>query len=379
MATKLERSAKLDNVKGFLIILMVFAHFISSLLKWGGAYNAMLFSVINAFHMAAFLLVSGYLSLNRIRNWEYGKLLTRCLLPFVFAQLGLFFLFALTNEIDLFYFTESSDQFFLFRPIGPLWYLFAVTLYIPVVIMIEAQKKPVWFSIALIILAALLMGFGHRTMYFRLNKLVCFFPFFYAGYLGAKYRFQEKWQRVWHRNGWGLVLFVLAIALLVRLYDLTHTYINWTGLVSMEDNGRYIEHIKIPSAPYWLLGPLARLLLILVAIVIGIVLIMMMPSQQTILSYLGKYSIYPYVLHWFVLRGIMILKQKQIGDGTLQTVVDFLNQGINVYVFALPGIVLLCFLLASKPVRNIFRPLFEPKWAEKGFRSLESQLKEKQQ
>ncbi len=35
MATKPERSAKLDNVKGFLIILTVFAHLISSLLKWG--------------------------------------------------------------------------------------------------------------------------------------------------------------------------------------------------------------------------------------------------------------------------------------------------------------------------------------------------------
>ena len=79
----IERDYRLDNAKGFLIILVFYAHFLGNFVENMNAYEGGIWVVINGFHMGAFLIISGYLSASRIDNKRYDKLIVKVLIPYL--------------------------------------------------------------------------------------------------------------------------------------------------------------------------------------------------------------------------------------------------------------------------------------------------------
>ncbi|WP_175215983.1 acyltransferase family protein [Proteus mirabilis] len=54
------RNKKIDSIKGVLIFLVVFGHFLESMIGWKGSNSSALLHVIYSFHMPFFILISGY-------------------------------------------------------------------------------------------------------------------------------------------------------------------------------------------------------------------------------------------------------------------------------------------------------------------------------
>ena len=357
-STRMERDAQIDNAKGILIVLVVYAHLISNLLGVKeDTLNYAIWTAANSFHMCAFLIISGYLSKRRIEEKQYGKIVSTNIIPYLFAQFGLFLLFAATGTLKTQFVSESSNHMWWFRPSGALWYLFAVGAYAIIMAVVVNGRTNVALKLFLCgILAALIMGYFYRITYFRVTKLVCFFPYYCFGYLLAKSEHLSL-KSGKHRGLWTVVS-LAGVAFMAWVFLSFRQKINFTGLVLMEDAGLYREHILMGN-PYTY-GPFCRLGLIAFAIVFSMAFINVVPAKKTVFTVLGKYSIYVYVLHWIIIKCFVIFENKKPYQ-IIGVIRNAINTGYHSIFIMLPIAIVLCFLLASSPVRKVFRPFLEPR------------------
>ncbi len=160
-----QREYLFDNYKVLLIILVVIGHFIEPCydqnsflyeLKWG----------IVAFHMPAFIFISGYFS-KRIPSIK--KLIQGLVIPYFVYELVYYFLYTLV--------LDKHTGLYFDRPKFSLWYLMALfvwRLLAPVI-----RKVP--YHMPLLFAGGLLIGFVGLGNYLSIPRILFFFPFFMAG------------------------------------------------------------------------------------------------------------------------------------------------------------------------------------------------------
>ena len=163
------RSAYWDNIKGFLIILVVFAHCLFNLQN--SPLNNAVVDAIYMFHMPAFVFVSGYFSKS-----EHSRSF--------FPIMNLFIAFLLLNGFFLFralFFTHETIS--IVKPYFSAWYLLALIVWRLTILLIEQIRN----VLPLMILFSLAAGFWTDiNMQFAAVKIVVFFPYFIAGYFFSK-------------------------------------------------------------------------------------------------------------------------------------------------------------------------------------------------
>lgn len=159
------RSNYLDNMKGFLIILVVFAHFLYDF-KAVGAVGPVV-TTIYTFHMPAFIFISGYLSKSRHAQSREN------LLKFAAA----YFLF---NGIFILIATVKYSSVNILTPYYSMWYLLSIVTWRLLIPYIPANRR----TLAVSVLLALLAGFFPDVEnILSIRRTVAFFPFFLSGYL----------------------------------------------------------------------------------------------------------------------------------------------------------------------------------------------------
>ena len=355
--TKL-RNYRLDNAKSLLIVLVVFAHIISNVLGYKGVFNGILWCVINAFHMPCFLIISGYLAYKRIENKEYAKVIQSCFIPFLFAQFGMFLMFAYTGTTKDFYLQDGSNEMVWLRPMGALWYIFAIGCYIistSIIIEKSGEKYLPWI-IVISLLFSIAMGYGHTIWYFRLTKMIAYYPYFFIGYY-----LRTKRPSIFNKSSVSVLMivsFVISLGILTLLLRRLMGDVAMTGLISMEETGKFTEHIPYDYPNIY--GPILRIVIILLGVLVSISLITIMPNRKLYFTRLGENSIYIYILHWFLIRGMGILRKRGFPK-IIQSFIVLSNQGYNVFLIVLPITILLCLLLQNKYIRSLFRPFIEPR------------------
>ena len=80
------RNAYLDNIKGYLIFLVVIGHIIEPMLITFDIAKKM-YMLIYIFHMPMFTVISGYLSSRDSKPGDIKKHIYRILLPFIILQI----------------------------------------------------------------------------------------------------------------------------------------------------------------------------------------------------------------------------------------------------------------------------------------------------
>lgn len=169
MATS-KRSLYWDNMKGFLILLVVFGHFLWGFqnLKW----IRLLVVAIYMFHMPAFTFISGYFSKNSHQTrWRDSAL----------KLITAYFLF---NGLFLIYSFVSGKELYITKPYYSYWYILALIVWRSTVALIDRGK----YTLPLLFAAAVLAGFwSDINNTFALSRTITFYPFFYMGY-----KFSEK-------------------------------------------------------------------------------------------------------------------------------------------------------------------------------------------
>ena len=166
------REYKYDNLKFFLIFLVVLGHLLE-LINFENINK-----IIYLFHMPMFIYISGYFS--------------KCDKKSIIKKLYIYIIWQTIYYFVYRFILGQDEQFgFIRRPIWILWYIYALIIWEFVIFIVPFKKiiskKPlviVGFAFAL----SLICGFINQIGYdYCLSRIITFFPFFLLGYFQKKY------------------------------------------------------------------------------------------------------------------------------------------------------------------------------------------------
>ncbi len=188
-----------DNIKGFLIFLVVLGHFLYD--RSGNYYLDTIGKAIFVFHMPLFIFISGFFSKSKKSRSE-ERLLE---LMTLYVVGNIFFM-----AYDYFIKNKSID---LIAPYYSYWYILALIVWRLTIEQLNKVKGILPISI----INAIFVGFfSNINNTFALCRIICFFPFFVAGYNFNNERIQKIIKnKDWKKYLIGLIIVVYALLMIV--------------------------------------------------------------------------------------------------------------------------------------------------------------------
>ncbi|MFG6280404.1 acyltransferase family protein [Microbacterium sp. S16(2024)] len=323
-----------DNARFAAIVLVVFGHAIQRLTYDSDAAEA-LYLLVYAFHMPLFALVSGYFSsAGEPTRQRMARVITDLVAPYlIFEALWTLTQFLVTGRTNL----DPA------QPAWTLWFLLALALFRLVLPYLVLLRGPVWWALGISIVAGYLPSLDST---FSLSRFLGLLPFFTLGWWLREHDAVARYRMLAHRPAWlrGVAVAVLASAGVAAfaLVDVWRDMRLGTWLF-------FVDGYADLGAPQWWAGGV-RLAIIALALVLMAAFLVLVPRRETRWTALGRYTMYVYLLHTFVLYPF---RQSGILRGLEP-------MGLWIPVVAL-GSVAIAVALSSRPVRRVFRPLVEPR------------------
>lgn len=307
-----------DNIKGILIICVVYGHIIENILSVKPL--SYLYLLLYSFHMPLFIFCSGYFAVTK-----GNKIINRLVLPYMLFQ----YLYLLFNL----YILKLDTTFSFVTPYWIMWYIFSLVIWNMLIILI---KKVNLQMIMLSFLFALLFGLDTTVGYYAgLSRIIVFFPFFMLGFYTKQISFQFE---TLNRNIIKLCSAIMAILLAIIIY------FNSDKIIGFWLYGSYPYKNGVNNYNLFI-----RLIIFSIAIIFSLFLLANIPNKRLpILSYLGKNSFSIYLIHGFIIRYVPLKFPYLI----LKTTADYI-------IYSLILLCVILVVLSSKPItfitRNIFR------------------------
>lgn len=259
--TSLDRLVFWDNIKGFLIILVVFGHCL-----WDLQYSPTIKLVVAAiyyFHMPVFIFISGYFS--KSQHSRSKIVLVRLLVAYFLMWLVWAFV-DMYNGVSPHWLTPYKSE----------WYVFSLVVWR----LITPSISKVRHIVAITIVFSILIGFsaelgGNLTM--SLCKITTFLPFFVLGYLSSA----EVIDNIRENRKIGYFSLILAIIVFVVSYKFLNAY----------------NRILLPDAYTDCGDTLLRVSMFLVSILMLLFLVSVSSNQYGALTRIGQNSFIVYLLH----------------------------------------------------------------------------------
>lgn len=172
------RDNSIDHVRSILIFAVVFAHLLEVCPSFPG--RMLIYKLIYAFHMPAFIFLFGY-------NIRYSprKIIYRWGLPYLTFQ----FLYLLFSRQIL----RSSAEFQFTTPFWLLWYMLACIYYQLLLPLFDTDHKGMQvLAVLSTFVISLLVGFDQKVGYhMSLSRFFVFQPWFLLGYYCKKHDLLE--------------------------------------------------------------------------------------------------------------------------------------------------------------------------------------------
>lgn len=315
-----ERSAKWDNLKFILIVLVVLGHSLEPFL--GILTCKILYIIIYCVHMPLYAFVSGYFA-----TFNPRRIICHVIYPYVVFQM----LYIIFNNYILH--NEVKCQFT--TPHWLLWYLFAFGVWQIMIAFIRWKNLGSDIMMIICFLAlGLLVGFDSSVGYYMsLSRIIVLFPFFLVGnYVNAH---QKDLKKIAEKPR----LFFLCSLIGVLIV---------TGVIILFANKIQVTWFY-HSVPYSQLegySVIIRLLSYITAAIFGIFLYTIAPSKKKCFTFIGENCFVIYLLHGFFIE----FANKNV-CGKLRG-----NSQIFLYVVLIAVIIVL--LLGNKWTKRIFNKLF---------------------
>ena len=270
-----ERLLFFDNLKGFLILLVVLGHYLPSIPRWN-VLATCVHELVFLFHMPLFVFISGFFAKGVLRE---GRL--RVEKVFSFAAL------AFAYQVALIAIEPSRTPFFdrLFTFSSASWYLMALVwwyLLIPVL----SQTRPVPALAGSTALALVAGCVEMPADFLAVSRTVVFAPFFLLGYYCPLERVMQV--RESPRFRWVVPAAVAFAALWFA-----------SGLAGRNPFFAFkaVLHADTPYAGAQLAGMAQRLASFAGAALVSLGVMRAAPDRRTPLSTMGERSLQVYVLH----------------------------------------------------------------------------------
>lgn len=276
-----KRDAYFDNAKLFLMVLVVFGHFLQPFANDQPLYSD-LYYFIFTFHMPAFILISGYFAKSGPK--PLMSLVKKLLLPYLFFQLiysAYYTLIGLQDSFDL--------EFGI--PQWSLWFL--LSLFCWNVLLHLTRKFSAKQVLIGSIVVALLVGYlPFFDRYLAVQRTLAFFPYFMIGYVTPK-TWIEKVKSCSQK--WLALLLFGGLFLFIQSNDLINKY--WVF-----GSKPYVDYLNQP-----LFGGIQRLFFLAAGLIGILAFLLLVPSGRYFFSKWGKNTLTVYLLHGFLVKGLRAL------------------------------------------------------------------------
>lgn len=310
MAGKQERVCLWDNIKFFLIYLVVLGHFASFYVDQSWNIKR-IFIIIYFFHMPAFIFISGLFSKKAVDQKNYRKVFEYLVL-YIFIKVYLF----LIKIVCGYGVAEVS----LLAEGGVPWYVFSLAAYVLITICLRNIDKRYLFifSIVLACFAGYDPNLGKELV---LSRILVYYPFFLAGYCLDPSAVSRK---VRSREARAVLL----------LFSIVFTVGVWAGIKKLY----WLSPLLSGQNPYKSLGEMAdwggilRAIYYLVAFILIFAVIALIPAGKSIITRLGSRSVWVYALHY----GAVYLYFGRLGGINVRPLWIFPTALLTTIIFALP-------------------------------------------
>ncbi|QNP15549.1 acyltransferase family protein [Bacillus pumilus] len=282
----LEKDLKLSNIKGLLILLVVFGHLIE--LNKQNYYQFFVF--IYAFHMPLFIFISGYLA----KRVKLSKIINLFLLYIIFQSFFDWFLYFI-GEYKTLSFHYGKPQFHLWYIVSMFfWYILAWglsklrlsvigKLSIFIIMLIVCFMSRQYTGVIVDTVKDFYPNFTSYTLSYQ--RTISFAPFFFAGFfmtkdnLNAVYKFIKP---------------TIAKVLLIATASLTILFIEYTPNLEWLFRGSFGIKRFLASDESYIIKMILHYLLS--AWICWLILILV-NSKKSILTKWGDYSLGIFLFH----------------------------------------------------------------------------------
>ncbi|MEU4462612.1 acyltransferase family protein [Streptomyces sp. NPDC024017] len=328
-----QRDAFFDNAKYLAIVLVAMGHAWEPLKSDSRILEAA-YQVVYAFHMPAFILISGYFSRSfDMRPDRLKRLITGVAVPYIIFETAYpLFKRVIDNDphqeislLDPWYLTWFLVALFVWRLTTPIWNL---------------VRWPLPLALGLAMLATVTPSIGDDL---DLQRVLQFLPFFVLGLVMKPEHFHMVRTRAVRIAS--VPVFAVALAF------------SWWAVPRMNTAWFYHRDAAQELGAPWWTGPVMVLAMFGCSLVLTACFFAWVPRRHMWFTALGAGTLYGYLLHGFLVKA---------GDYQGWFEASWLHQPtgeVLVTVLAAAVVTVLC----TKPVQRIFRFAMEPKmeWAFK--------------
>lgn len=333
--TTTKRIAKWDNARLLLIFCVVLGHVINYV-RLDGETMDRVYLFIYAFHMPAFIFLSGMFSRRAVQNYRYDKAFTFLLLYFVIK----FSLFLTRIAVD------KDAEMRMLSTVGVDWYALAIFLFYLVMMFLQRFDKR--YVIPAVILFGCMAGYdltlGGKLV---LARATAFFPFFVLGFYLDRDTLLAVSRKIWSK--------LLSIGVLIAA--------GWTAATCYDDLKWLLPLIKgfayrTLDKDMFYFGGLLRLGIYAVALALTFAVLVLVPSIRGFWTVLGSRTMAVYALHYSAITWLMS------GLDIKKTMVKKMTEGqANLWMIVIAlGIVI---VLSLKPFDWLVRLLTVPPLVKK--------------
>ncbi|NJQ03897.1 acyltransferase family protein [Streptomyces zingiberis] len=324
-----KRDPFFDNAKYLAIVLVACGHAWQPLISDSRLAEAA-YMFVYAFHMPAFIVVSGYFSRSfDMRADRLQRLITGVAVPYVIFEIAYTYFKRYADPdpgypislLDPWYLTWFLIALFIWRLTTPLW---------------KVVRWPVPLALAIAVLASVSPDIGDDL---DLQRVLQFLPFFVVGLVLKP----EHFQLMRRREVRLLAIPVLAAGLVCAYWAAPRMKVSWLY---------HRDSVQELGYAAWT-GPVMTLALFGCSMALTIAFLAWVPRREMWFTALGAGTLYGYLLHGFLAKG------SRFWDWYDQ---EWLYTPWGAAVLTLAAAVIVT-VLCTKPVQWMFRWAMEPKMA----------------
>ena len=273
----MERIAKWDNVKFWMILCVVTGHVIYRFQGTSQAADS-IYLFFYTFHMPVFIFIAGLFSKKIIAEQRYEKVIEYVVIYIIIKFIETLGSYIATNRFSFHFLWES----------GPAWFALAMAVFLFATMIVRNILPAYMFSAALFIgcLAGLDTHFGDH---FASMRILVFYPVFLAGYYmdPEKLTFPSLKPSVKRLAGVGSIIFLIVIMYLCFSLD------QYRSTILQMMKGKY-EYALMGMG---LEGVILRLLCYCFWAVIIFAIIILTGEKERVYTWVGQRSMAVFIWH----------------------------------------------------------------------------------